>query len=362
MQKKQRFIADQRWDLPHYDSMIGFIEDYVQGINKGLITPTNRVVGGWEIIVDSGLTVKVDQSVDSHLLVTERTGFEDLITLLTTDTALTVALVDNTTNYIEVEITSTTSGPQTAAFWDSLADGGEGEEFTQLVDTVDEQIASLISNTTAFSTDANKLPLATITTSGGAVTLITDSRELLWAASTFDFGSPRSDAGISSIRDMYDAITTIIKQDHVKTNWYDAKPALLDYFDFDIIIGNSTQVGDGDATHTIDDWSTAVVDYNRIFVRDGTHIITVTTGNQLITESGLLVEFESDNAVIDVGSYQLEFSGNRNRINLSLLNVGDADFDLSGDYNNVELWIASSGTNPVNDTGTGNTINYRKVS
>lgn len=247
MQKKQKFLADQRVDKPHIDSMLNLIEDVLQRMNQYYFTnDTNLVVGGWNIIVDSGLTVKVDQAEASSLFLSERVGYENFHWLLTTDTPLTVLLSDNTTNYVEVQFSSSTGDSQTTAFWDPLANDGAGEEFQQAVDLADEQIATLISNTVGFSGDPDKVPLVTVTTSAGSVTDIADSRNVLFGLDTdFNFGTPRDDRNIGDVKDMFDAITTSIKELKGTSVWYaDPGPgisgiALLERMNYMVIKGGT---------------------------------------------------------------------------------------------------------------------------
>lgn len=368
MQKKQRFVADQRWDKSHYDAMMGLLEGYFQQINMGLISPTNRIVGGWEIIDNGGLQVKIDQAANSYLLVTERVGFENLQVLLTSDTALTLTLPDDDVSYVEVQFDSTTSGNETVAIWDPLAAGGTGLEFTQAIDTVDEQIASLVSNVSGFTGDANKLPLATVTTVGGSITVIdADQREFLWAAATYNFGVPRTDKDISSIRDMYDAITTIIKQDHNKTNWYDPQPASIDVFKYDVVVGDDSEVAVGDATHTASDFVAGIdTDGYRVFILDGVHTLErdedIGAGG---TIHDLLIDFESGNAIIDFNDgiqRTLTFSGDRNRIQFMGDTITADDIIISGDFNSLKTWLTNSTVDPIDDTGTGNSWEFFRVS
>lgn len=221
MQRSQRFVADQRFDLPQYNSMIGYISAEFNKYNRSFLTPLNKVVKNWEIVSDGGLQVKVNQATDSLLVNSQRSGKEIMILRKFSDDALTLTLADNATNYVEVEIVSATCATDTVAIWDTTANGGQGEEFTQSSDTVDEQRPLLQSNTIAFTGSSNRLPLAVVVTSGGVISTITDARNVLFNLVTnWDFGSPRTDKTISNIKEMYDAITTSIKEMKGTASWY----------------------------------------------------------------------------------------------------------------------------------------------
>lgn len=222
MQRKFRFVADQRYDLPHHESMLAQIDSEFFAFNEFFLTPNNKIVRGWEIINNGGLQVKVKQTSESLLFNTERAAHETQILRLITDAALTLNLADNAINYVEVQIATTTCAPDTVAVWDTTANGGQGEEFTQTVDTITEEAPTLVSNTIAFSGDPDKLPLAIVTTSGGVISLITDARDFMFhLAADWNFGAVRTDETIYSIKDMYDAITTSIKEQKGAVAWFD---------------------------------------------------------------------------------------------------------------------------------------------
>ena len=95
MQKFERFVADQRWDLPQYKGMKQFIEEEFQAYAKLFITPNPKVVQNWVIENAGGLVARVNQSIDSTLLATARPAKEDFYRHLTTDDPLTITLPDS---------------------------------------------------------------------------------------------------------------------------------------------------------------------------------------------------------------------------------------------------------------------------
>jgi hypothetical protein len=223
VQRRQRFVADQRYDLSQFDSAIDYIAQEFAAYNKRFFSPSNRVLKNWQIISNGGRSVKVDQSVDSVLFNSQRADHESIIYFKTTDDALTLTLADNATNYVEVQITTEQCAADTVAIWDPLADAGAGAEFTQDVNTGSQELPSLVSNVVGFSGDTDKLPLAIVTTSGGAITLITDARNMLYnSPANWSFGGTRSDKTIASIDDLYNAVTTCIKELKGTAAWFSA--------------------------------------------------------------------------------------------------------------------------------------------
>ena len=228
MQKTQRFVADQRFDLPFYNSMINLISEEFHNYYKEFVTTDNYVVANWKIEDAGGLDVRINNTNDSLLYNTERTDAEKLIYRELGATLLTHTLDDNATNYVEVELFTSTTAEDSVAIWDQSANGGDGEEFIQNVDTVTCTEPRIVSNTIQFSVgQPQRVRLAVVTTVGGVITNISDGRQFLWnLASDWDFdgtafGTVRTDKTIQTLKNMYDAVTTSLKELKDTTNWYD---------------------------------------------------------------------------------------------------------------------------------------------
>lgn len=223
MQRKQRFVADQRYDLPHHESMLGLIDAEFYAYNRNFFSPNNLIIKGWKIINNGGLEVKIDQGEDSLLMNSERVDHETLVLRRTTDDELLLTLADNAINYVEVQIISGTCAPDTVAIWDTTANGNAGEEFTQTVDTQAEERPVLVFNTIGFTGDPDKLPLAIVTTSGGVISSIdVNAREFYYRlASDWDFGITRTDRTIGNNKENDDALKTAIKEMKGTSNWFD---------------------------------------------------------------------------------------------------------------------------------------------
>lgn len=229
MQKTQRFVADQRFDLPQYESMMDLISAEFNAYNKAFITGTNYIIKNWKIEDGGGLVVQVNNGSDSLLINSERTGKEGINYRPSGMTQLTHTLEDNATNYVEVEITEQTTGEDSVAIWDTAANSGDGEEFIQNVDTVTCQEPAIISNTTSFSSgQPQRIKLATVVTSGGSIVSIQDERLFLYKLYTnWDFGVSRTDATIGSLKDNDDALKTIIKEIKGTSTWYEQQTLSL---------------------------------------------------------------------------------------------------------------------------------------
>ncbi len=222
MQRVQRFVGDQRFDLPHYESLIGYLSEEFHAYNKQMFSPLNRIVKNWKIENNGGLEIRINNTADSFLFNTEGSLTESLNYRAALKDLLTLNLVDNATNYVEVQLVKETCASDTVAAWDSTANGAQGEEFTQVTDTAVEISPYIVSNIIAFSGDTDKLPLAIVTTSGGVITNIIDSRKMLFELELdWNFGSTRTDRTISSLKDAYDALATSNKEIKGTSNWFD---------------------------------------------------------------------------------------------------------------------------------------------
>jgi len=285
MQKTQRFVADQRLDLPQYESMMALISAEFQAYNKAFISPTNLVVKGWAIESAGGLTVRVNTGSDSLLFNSERVGFELIQYRAAGMAALQVSLQDNSTNYVEVEMSEVTTGNDSVAIWDSTANSGLGAEFIQNSDTVTCEEATLIANTISFSVgQPQRLPLAIVVTSGGAVVSVTPAVNYYYHLATdWSFGSPRTDTTIGSMKSNDDALKTCIKEMKGTTNWFDNQGItplnLLERFNYlftdgGLISWNMPKGATGSLTAVASDPNTSIKNSDTLTISDGTTAVT----------------------------------------------------------------------------------------
>lgn len=287
MQRIQRFVADQRYDLPHHESMMEYISQEFYAYNKAFLSPTSRIVANWKIENNGGLSVRVNNTTGSLLFASDKTGKEGLNYRAPAYTLLTLTLADNSVNYVEVQLTSTTCAADTVAIWDTTANGGAGEEFTQTVDTAYEEAPVLVSNTIAFTGDADKLPLAVVTTVGGVITSIVDSRKVLFEVeSDWNFGVTRSDRTIGSLKNAYDALATSIKEMKGTAKWYSttASNKVLKEYQNLFISGGGTFQWEGTAGTNKLAWSSSF----DIEIADRSYVYTVDAGDITLLEGQAL--------------------------------------------------------------------------
>jgi len=156
-----------------------------------------------------------------------------------------VDLTSSAVNFVELDLTTTTSAPDTRAFWDPQANGGDGAEFSQIVDTAKDLTAVITVNQTGFS-GGSKIPLMKITMTGSAITALEDARNGFFRLGTGgstpnpSFNYPWSqgqtepdadrkldagaflgaDKGLNTFKDWADAIMTEIKSIKGSAFWF----------------------------------------------------------------------------------------------------------------------------------------------
>lgn len=289
MQRSQRFVADQRFDLPQYDSMINYISAEFYAYNQQFFSPNNRIIKNWEIENNGGLQVKINNTESSMLFNSESPLAKAVNYRPALADEILIDLADNSTNYVELKIFIDTCAPDTVAIWDAGANGGTGEEFTQTVDTAVEQRPELVSNTIAFTNDPDKVPLAIVTTSGGVIVSIQDARKMLFELeSDWDFGVTRTDRTIDSFKSAYDAITTMIKVSNGSANWYDlpyASTKLLKEYQNMFFTGGGDILWEGANGANKISWNAAIdiliADRAWTYTIDPTAAITIPEGSAL---------------------------------------------------------------------------------
>ena len=224
MQKRQRFVADQRYDLSNLDAQMQYVADEFYKYNQQFICASNRIIEGWAVIAGTGLQAKVVNTAGSLLIASESdptsgtSGYPAVVEDVATHT---VVLVDDSVNRIEVELNTDLTGAETVALWDPTA--GDGAEYTQEIDTVAcLSTPTLVNSGTSWSAAANRIPLATVTVTGGSLAIV-DAREMLWElGADWTFGG--TDRTIYNMKNDSDAIKTAIKKmkefSGRTINWY----------------------------------------------------------------------------------------------------------------------------------------------
>lgn len=246
MLHKIRFLENERVDKPDHDQIQEFVADDFKAYNRHFFTSEEkRIIKGFAASVTSGLNISV--AVDgSALFNTEDTDGNEFYLGESGHAALTATLTNGATNYIHLQISSGNTGTSaTRVFWDPSLNSGDGGEFLQSIDTEEYLDVQLYITTTGFSTDADKIPLATMVASGGAVISTIDNRNLFFRLGkghtlnqTYDFtlSSPTEpatssftggDKDIESLKDWMDFVMTTIKQMKGTTYWFEEPPSNL---------------------------------------------------------------------------------------------------------------------------------------
>jgi len=124
---------------------------------------------------------------------------------------------------------------------------------------------------------------------------------------------------------------------------------------FDIIVGTQVQVDNilNPATHTISDFIAAITNQSRILILSGTHALAQ---DEVITETGVVLEKEDQSAIIQLGSFTFTVSGDENELNFRMDSAGLDALVISGNHNVVIAWSENGNADPFNDSGTGNKV------
>lgn len=240
--QRTRVLPNQRIDLPDYNRIEDFGCADFKAIFKNIWTNQNFVFSGFLStgLGTNTLTVAVANSVamvgqdDGVLFI----GAPSLAPLTTT------SLSPGTTNYVEVFVDQDTGGADSRAFWDQTAAGGQGAEFSQIVDTFIFLKATLSISTSNFSGDPDKTRICEVDVNGsGVITAIRDARNLyfrLGRGNNVNFNFPwasrteppatqfnGADKDLATFKQWADAVMTSIKEIRGSSYWYEASSASL---------------------------------------------------------------------------------------------------------------------------------------
>lgn len=185
MQQKVRILPQERLDLPDLNNMQDFVCAEFQALTKLTKTDQNLVVGGFECTGTSSTTLSIALA-GSAAMYGEDNGAVYMgaasLSNLTTD-----ALTPNATNYIEISLKSDTGGADSRAFWDKTANGGDGGEFSQIVDTFTFIEANVDISVSNFSGSPDRLKICEVDVDiTGIITEIRDSRNMMFRLGTAD--------------------------------------------------------------------------------------------------------------------------------------------------------------------------------
>ncbi len=240
--QQTRILPNQRLDLPDYRNIEDFVCADFKAIHKNVWANNNFVMSGFEPTGGSigSDTLSLVLANSSCLM-----GQDDGVLFIGAPSLAplsTQALTPNAVNYVELTIDKDTGGADSRAFWDATANGGQGGEFSQIVDTYVFLKANFSINTSNFTGDPNKIRICKVTVNNaGIITQIEDDRNLLYRMGrsgnpgyTFPWSSRvepittsfnGADKDILNMKQWMDAVMDGIREIKGTTYWYE-EPAV----------------------------------------------------------------------------------------------------------------------------------------
>lgn len=191
VQSRVNWLGGQRVDLPDLLATDSYNINDIRSFLMSLTGDTSFVVKGLEVTGWSGLTVSV--KVADCLVFCPNNSVAPFYKGLTADADLTASLQSNSEIFLELVLETSTEGPVSKGFWDSLAitaDSAAGSEYTETVDAQKVVVPKLVQRFGGFT--PNSIKIAKITTGASDITEIVDSRELFFRLAT---GGTAPDAG-----------------------------------------------------------------------------------------------------------------------------------------------------------------------
>jgi len=183
-QIKLKMWAQERYDLPDFNSIQTYISQDFERLHRGLIT-------GDETYIAKGFAVAhASPSLDFNIIVDGSVVFQGGNTgAMYIGEAGTAAIpcsaVSNTTTYFWFEITNLDTTLAARTFWDPAMYEGLGGEFEKNVLTRNELVLEMGSNTSGFPVGANVIPICTtlanaLPAPAADILSFTDCRPMLW--------------------------------------------------------------------------------------------------------------------------------------------------------------------------------------
>ena len=124
-----------RFDLEDWEALLSSLRSDSKLNTKQFSSDENSILKGFAVS-GIGLKTALVQMADATLIVPEGTfDFSYFISSIS-EPDITVSdadLTDNTRNYLEIQLCTLDGVPLTKAFWDPDANGGNGQEFNQVV-------------------------------------------------------------------------------------------------------------------------------------------------------------------------------------------------------------------------------------
>lgn len=178
---------NERYDTPDARAMEAFSQNDWRFFISGIISQKSYIVSGFEItnyaniFIVPGVRLRQNNAVIMHPeATTQAAGF---YVASGSEADAQLQLSPNATNFVEIDFETSSGTPDTRAFWDMGADGGNGGEYTDDVDTVINLELKVTSNVSGFT--EGKIPLYKIITNINGVAIeVTDCRPLFFRLGT----------------------------------------------------------------------------------------------------------------------------------------------------------------------------------
>lgn len=262
-----RILPQERFDLEDLNAMLSGARSDAKYQTKKFLSNLNYVINGFTV---SGIGLKsaVVNMTDGTLIIPNGTNDFSWYTTAPTDPNVTIpdaSLIDGVRNYVETEILTENNTSVTRAFWDPEANGGQGLEFNQIVDTMTDLKINFVVVTGGFSGNPDRLPLCIIDTDGsGTIKQILDERVLFHRLGTpsnpnakFAWGTkeePPYTANLTAVTGIFVAgevinigteIATVVNGGTTSISFQ--VPSSKNFFPGDVVTGNTSG-----ATATLD--------------------------------------------------------------------------------------------------------------
>lgn len=243
---------NERLDGPDARNLELFVAEDFNAIMKYIFTESSKIIKGFQIYQDSDtlndnptsspIYVKLSGSAIIHSDANNNpylyVGAESL-------SAEKIDLITNSTNYLEMDLSTSTDSPDTRVFWDQTSNAGQGSEFPQVVDTAINLDANFTVNGTGWS-GGSKIPVAEIVVDGsGVIVSLIDRRNLFFRLGTGqpenklnDYSWPdgrieespdrkisskaftAADKSINTFKDWMDAVMSVLKEVKGSSYWF----------------------------------------------------------------------------------------------------------------------------------------------
>lgn len=246
--QRTRILSNERVDLPDYNNIEGFVCADFKAIDKYVWTNENLIISGF---TPSGVgTPLLSVILAGSVAIYGRNDGSLYIGAPSLDPVTSSNLTPSSVNYVEIQLTCDTGAADSRAFWDPTSNGGQGGEFSQIVDTYTFTKATLYINTSAFTNDPNKIPLCEVDVAGnGNITAIRDSRSMFfrlgrpgnlgraysWSSRVepVDTVFTGADKDITHLKKWIDAVMDSIREIKGTAYWYEeANASIIDAFTY----------------------------------------------------------------------------------------------------------------------------------